>query len=273
MKTSSKHQRNSILIAAVVGWASVAAAEESLMSSSTLVMGALGDSITMGFNSGAPLNQPQSSWSTGTRSSDGVASHRERLESLGYTVYARNVARSGAKAVEMPGQLAELLRWGTPDYVTFLIGANDVCDWGANHARDLGAFRRNVASTLTTLVARNPDVRIVLVPIPDMLNLYEVGLGTRCEKRWNRLPMCTNLLGRRVTPGERIAFIDRLADANAVLEDLAAEFSANVRFIASAQTVDFERRHVSRLDCFHPSLAGQALISETTWAEGWFGNE
>ena len=262
-----------LLVGAFTASKEVLAADTSPSQNQVVVMGALGDSITMGFNSGAPLNQPQSSWSTGTRSSDGVTSHRERLEAMGYAVFARNVARSGAKAVEMPGQLATLLRWATPDYVTLLIGANDVCDWSEDHLRELGSFRKNVATTLATLIKHNPDVRVVLVPIPDMLNLWEVGLGSRCEKRWNRIPMCTNLLGRRVTPEQRSAFVSRLADANDTLASLAAEFSNNVRFIASAETVDFERQHVSRLDCFHPSLAGQKLISDTTWNEGWFVGE
>jgi hypothetical protein len=32
----------------------------------------------------------------------------------------------------------------------------------------------------------------------------------------------------------------------------------------------FERRHVSKLDYFHPSLAGQAVLASVTWSRSWW---
>jgi lysophospholipase L1-like esterase len=234
-----------------------------------LTMAAVGDSITRGFNSGAAMAQPQRSWSLGWE--DGpVLSHRQRLEALGLRVSAVDVSRSGATSRDLAGQIARLMKFKQLDYVTFLIGANDVCDWSDEHGESLQKFEDRLRNAMSRLVTHSPEVKILLVAIPDMLNLWEVASSQRCQAKWSVTQFCPRLLGRRVTDLGRQNFADRLADANHVLGLVANEFPENVKFVHRAASLEFEWRHISRLDCFHPSAEGQAYIAEETWRDGWF---
>jgi lysophospholipase L1-like esterase len=234
-----------------------------------VVMAAIGDSITRAFNSGAPLAQPHRSWSLGYENGV-VRSHRQRLEDMGVGVTAIDVSRSGAKSRDLAGQVGRLLRYNSLDYVSFLMGANDVCDWRTNHAADLRQYETNLRQAVSRLVNHSPNVKILMVAIPNMLNLYEVASPHRCQAKWTIMSFCPSLLGRNITALQRQYFGERLADANDALRTVADEFADNVKFVEHAATLEFEWRHISRIDCFHPSAAGQAYLADETWNHGWF---
>ncbi|HEY5629376.1 MAG TPA: SGNH/GDSL hydrolase family protein, partial [Candidatus Limnocylindrales bacterium] len=87
-----------------------------------------GDSITRGYNTGTfPYSDnPSASWSTGTNST--VVSHYTRLLALNSAIagHVYNDAKSGAKMADLNGQMTTVVGQ-KPDYVTVLMGANDVC--------------------------------------------------------------------------------------------------------------------------------------------------
>jgi lysophospholipase L1-like esterase len=238
-----------------------------------LVVGAIGDSITRAFNAGAPLDQPEKSWATGDNDAAESYSHAGRLRGLGYDVRAHNAARSGANAVELAGQVDELFdaeSGRAPDYVTLMIGANDVCDWGEDHGDALAAFYGDVDEAVGKLVDANPAVKILMAPIPNMLQLWSVGRANGCQARWDLYRMCTPLLGRGKSAAERARFGERLADANAALADVASQYPDHVLMADEVSSAVFEWRHISGIDCFHPSEAGQELLGDVTWDAGWF---
>src|SRR5919197_1951054 len=87
-----------------------------------------GDSITRAFNSCSfPfIDCPRNSWSTGSNSV--VASHYLRILAANPAIYGRNYndAQTGAKMAGLNGQAGAAVAQQA-DYVTVLMGANDVC--------------------------------------------------------------------------------------------------------------------------------------------------
>jgi hypothetical protein len=105
---------------------------------------ALGDSISTGFASCLVLTScERNSWSTG----DGirVRSHYRRLLDQNPAIRGRtyNHARPGARADALAGQAQAAVR-DRVDYVTVLIGANDVCRGGVDAMTPVAQFRAEI---------------------------------------------------------------------------------------------------------------------------------
>lgn len=264
--------RNAIRGAVIVFCVSITYAAPALADSTRqeIVVGAMGDSITRAFSSGGLFDTPRNSWATG--SSLRVSSHAAKISALlEVDVAASNVARSGATSRDLERQLNKLLgRHARVDYVTFLIGANDICDWENDYDPQLNTFFERIDGVFSRLVAHNPDIKIVLSPIPDMYHLWQLGREMGCQMKWSLTGFCSALLGKNRTDWERQLFVHKWQAANSALEEIALRYGNNVYFADAAQRIAFEPEHVSRLDCFHPSVEGQRLISEETWLEDWF---
>ena len=231
----------------------------------------IGDSITAAMDAERPLANREINWSTGTRNADKVNSHALRIRALmpDKKVATRNFAISGSKSPDVVRQ-ASLLARSRPDYVTVLVGANDVCAWDEDHLEQLERYERDIRKILNTLVDSNKDVKILVSAIPNMPLLRDLGAANGCQATWNRFKICPALLGARRTDEERAGFARRWEDANTVLERVSAEFPQNVRFANSASQPVFNMGHVSKIDCFHPNVNGQDFLAAMTWADGWF---
>ena len=243
-----------------------------------MVIGALGDSLSAGFNAKRFGDNRDFSWTTGLANKDQINSHLARLserEGLGTTRVLKNhnEAITGSKSQDLARQSRRLVRH-KPDYVTITIGANDVCHWDANHEPQRRRFEDNVRDTLVYLKESNQDIRILLMAIPDIHQVWSSLVDfPGCQARWDLYNICRPLLDQRRTDEERRAFRKRWVDANDTLQSLAEEFSDHVRFDPKVAEAKFEREHVSKLDCFHPSVAGQNYLAEVAWNSGWFGRE
>src|SRR5215218_9976217 len=118
-------------------------------------LASIGDSITRATNAfGWYGDHPSFSWSTGFDPVDGLETHYERLlrDDVGVWGHEVNVARAGARMSDAPAQAARAVVAGA-DYVTILMGANDVC------ARSVGA----------------------MTPVPQFANAFERTLQTLAE--------------------------------------------------------------------------------------------
>lgn len=232
------------------------------------VLGAIGDSISAGTNTQRLGDNRDLSWTTGTKPES--ESHLKKLTAkLGRTVIGKNEAVAGAKVADLSPQIDRVLR-ASPDFLTITIGANDVCSWGTNHAQDLATFERGLEAHIQRIVEAEPNVRIYLASIPDMYNLWEVShTRSGCQTRWNLTGLCSALLGRNVTDLQRQAFVGRWRDANDAIAAVASRFAENVFYDPAMGDTQFEWQHVSGVDCFHPSVAGQNLLSEKTWESDW----
>lgn len=237
---------------------------------------AVGDSISAGFNADRLLNNRELSWTTGTNQDRRVMSHFHRLTDIhgAGQVRAYNEAIMGSEAADLVQQTRRL-QGRRLDYVTVLIGANDVCTWtGSNTDELLRRFKSHVTFAVQTLLDGNPAARVVLVQIPDLYRLWEIGSANNCQSKWNLFGICAPLLGENRTMEERLEFRARWEIANAALatiaEQLNARYPGQVQFDETLGSTEFEAEHLSRLDCFHPSVAGQNLIAEKTWQAGWY---
>lgn len=229
-----------------------------------VVVGALGDSISTGFNAQRFGDNREYSWSTGTAA--GLKSHLRRIEETqGLPVASYNEAIVGSVAADLDRQALRLLRH-KPNYVTITIGANDVCHWNEDYENQRQAFASNLRRAFERLVKANDEITIVVAAIPNLLNLWEISQSQPyCYDVWEKFSICQPLLGREVTAEKRKAFHARWEHANETIRDVAAAYPNHVRFHPALATVRFQWSHVSPKDCFHPSIAGQNLLSDISW--------
>ena len=122
-------------------------------------MAAIGDSITRAYDVCCSYgDHPGQSWSTGSTSYDGIASHYERIKQLNPAVtgHAYNDAVSGAKMAAAPTQAAKAVSQGTR-YVTILLGANDLCTSSPSTMTSADTFRTQFSQAMATLMAQDRD--------------------------------------------------------------------------------------------------------------------
>jgi GDSL-like Lipase/Acylhydrolase len=115
------------------------------------VIASTGDSITRGFNAcGWYVDCTSRSWSTGDSTS--VNSHYLRIRAMNSGVNGHNVnaARSGAKMIDLNGQMGAVIASGA-QYVTVLMGANDACTSTEAAMTPISTYRAQLDSALGTL--------------------------------------------------------------------------------------------------------------------------
>jgi lysophospholipase L1-like esterase len=237
-------------------------------------MAAIGDSITQAVDVCCFYgNWPGHSWSTGNVPLDGIASHYERLRAQNPAIRGHrwNNAVSGAQMADAPGQARSTVGQGA-EYVTILMGANDLCGWDGT-LTSTATFRTQFTETLDILRTGLPASHVFVASIPNLYQLWSI-LRTNpvAQVVWQAAGICPSMLNFFNSPADRQAVIDRQAELNQVLESVCATWS-NCRF-DNYLTYDyaFTRSMVSKLDYFHPSLSGQATLSALTWNASWWGS-
>lgn len=260
------------LLSLTLAWSALAptaaaAAEAPLPAS----IAAVGDSITQAASSAGSLgaDAPQNSWSTGTSTS--VNSHYLRLLSAGADVSGRNYNRSvsGAKMVDLNAQMAGLDAIN-PDYLTVLIGGNDLCTDTVGAMTSVNAFHDQFQQAMTTLHNVSPDTHVLVVSVPNVYQLWQLFKGNWWARFiWSAAGICQSLLAnptstqsadvqRRETVRQRnIAFNTQLADVCSQFDQCL--FDGNAVFNTPFTTGDVSG------DYFHPSVAGQAKLAAVTW--------
>ncbi|MEX1171516.1 MAG: PKD domain-containing protein, partial [Chloroflexota bacterium] len=249
----------------------VAAADEPLALPSS--MAAVGDSISQAASTGGSLgvDAPQNAWSTGTNST--VVSHLQRLQALGASVTAHNLSVSGAKVGGLDAQMqAAVAR--EPNYLTVLIGGNDLCTDTTAQMTSVEDFSARFATAMKTIMDGSPGTSVLVASIPDAYRLWELFRNSFSARLvWAAGDICQSLLAN---PGsnqpadvERRAFVrQRNIDYNTAMATVCAQhercrFDGNAVFQTS-----FTKSDVSG-DYFHPSIAGQAKIAAVTWSAGY----
>lgn len=237
------------------------------------IMGAIGDSISAGFNAATFGDNREYSWTTGLNSNDQVLSHAKRIQrqlngTRSIAVY--NEAFVGADSTQLARQARRLLRV-KPDYVTIAIGANDVCSWFDDYEQKMAQYTKTMKETIASIVLINPAVKIVLVPVPSLREMYESGARQpSCRAKWDVIKICKPLLAAERTNEEREGVYERQRELNLVIEGIAAEFPQNVRYAKAITESPIETSMISSLDCFHPNIKGQNILSELTFDPNWF---
>ena len=89
--------------------------------------------------------------------------------------------------------------------------------------------------------------------------------------KWSRYGICQNPLRSGITEDELGVFERQWQGGNDSLREIASRYPEHVLFSGSLAEYPFEREHVSDVDCFHPNIVGQNLLSSETWVTGWWG--
>jgi lysophospholipase L1-like esterase len=239
-------------------------------------MASMGDSITRGFNAcGFFLDCPSRSFSTGTTAS--VNSHYLRIRAVHRPLDGRNhnVARSGAKAADMPGQAATAVSRGA-QYVTMLIGANDACTGSEASMTPVATFRGHIDAALARLRSGLPDARVQVISIPDLRRLWDVGrVSGGARSAWSLFGICKSMLANptstaRADVDRRARVRQRVVEFNAQLAAACAAYGPSCDFDDNAVfNYPFTLAQMSGWDFFHPNNAGQAVLARVSYAAGF----
>jgi lysophospholipase L1-like esterase len=234
----------------------------------------LGDSISRAFDVCCYYgDHPSHSWTTGNSSLDSVRSHYERIRALnpGIAGHQLSDAVTGAKMADGPAQAARAVAQGA-QYVTILLGANDLCTSSVATMTPTDTFRQQFESTMATLDPDRRQVRVFVASIPDVVHLWEV-LHTNLTARlvWRVAGICQSVLAESNGAAQRQAVADHEVALNTVLSQVCANYG-NCRFDNLATYhFQFGSGDVSVLDFFHPDLDGQRKLADATWATSWWG--
>jgi lysophospholipase L1-like esterase len=239
-------------------------------------MASMGDSITRGFNAcGWFVDCTSRSFSTGSTSS--VNSHYTRILSKNSAISGRNynVARSGARVADMPGQASTAVSRGA-GYVTILIGANDACTSSEASMTSVAAFRSSLDSALATLKSGLPNAKVYLISIPDIRRLWQVGSTSGSARTtWSLFGICQSMLANPTSTAQadvdrRARVRQRVADFNGQLAAACVAYGANCAFDNNAVfNYPFVLSQVSGWDYFHPNTAGQTVLASVSYPAGF----
>lgn len=239
---------------------------------------ATGDSITRAFNTGffPYIDNPSASWSTGTNGT--VASHYSRILQVQPSIagHAYNDAKSGAKMLDLAGQMTSAATQRV-DYVTVLIGGNDICTSSESSMTSVAVFQSQFTNAMHSLTSRSPSTRVYVVSIPNVYNLWSVFKDSFTARTvWSLFGVCQSMLANPLSTAQ--ADVDRRArvrqreiDINGVLQSVCAQY-ARCRYDGGAVFgTAFLASDITARDYFHPSVSGQAKLAAVTWAAGYWG--
>ena len=236
-------------------------------------MAALGDSITTAYNTGGFFTDAkQNSWSTGTTTSVNSLYNRILAQNPAISGKNFNYAVSGKKMVDLNGQ-AGLLP-STVEYVTILMGANDLCTTSTSNMTSVANFTAQFSTALATIAQKAPNAKIYVISIPNVYNLWSVLKDNRSARStWALFRICQSLLANPTSttydPSRQLVK-DRNVAFNAALASVCAQ-NANCRFDNNAVfNTPFLASDVSTRDYFHPNLTGQAKLAATAWGAAGF---
>jgi lysophospholipase L1-like esterase len=218
-------------------------------------------------------DHPRQSWSTGNGLFDGIRSHYERLLALTPSIYGHNYndARAGAKMRDAQGQ-AQTAVTQQAQYVTILMGGNDVCTDSPSTMTSVSDFTAQFTATMNTLAGLPAGSHVFVSSIPNIYRLWQLlhNNGT-ARLVWSLAHICQSMLSPANTEADRQFVLAREEAFNDVLRDVCGLY-AMCRFDDYAVfNYQFSTNQVSTLDYFHPSLAGQAALASVTWQRSWWG--
>jgi lysophospholipase L1-like esterase len=241
------------------------------------VMAALGDSLSTGVGSCGPIRAClDKSWTTGTDRQ--VNSHYSRILAAGPKgkIRAVNLAEGGARAADLNDQARKAVQ-AKAEYVTILIGVNDAC---AKSMTPVADFREGIDDALATLKKGLPAARVLVVSIPDLYRLWEIGHTDRLAQiEWVVVaPIeCPSLLTEAQSTAKaddrrRHGVAKRIDDYDRQLASACKAYGKHCCTDGgSLHKVRFTPDLVSRYDYFHPNAAGQRKLADVTYPAnfGW----
>jgi lysophospholipase L1-like esterase len=238
-------------------------------------MAAIGDSITQAANldgSNIGASNPEHSWSTGYDGGDIVLSHYERILAKNRKIRSFNFndAVSGSRMDDAPGQAQNAVAQGV-QYVTFLMGGNDVCTSDWSNMTPVATFDSYFRQAMSTLVTGLPNAKIYVLSVPDVYQLWQLFDGEGYpEFIWSTFDVCQSMLDNANTEADRQYVRQRNIDFNTVLRNVCALYTQCRYDNDGVFNYQFARSDVSGVDYFHPSMNGQKNLAQKSWEAGYW---
>jgi len=234
----------------------------------------VGDSITRGYDVTLfPCflsDCPQYSWSTGTSSS--VNSQYAQLRQRGATVAATNAAKTGAKMSDLGRQLGGVASTTSVQYVTVLLGANDVCTSSFSTMTPTATFITQFEGPLSTFLSTHPNAYVFVSSIPNVRQLYDVlKSNSSARSTWRSFGICQSMLSSTITDTVREQVQAREIEYNSALESVCATYDRCRWDGDDTYDTPFLPTDVSTVDYFHPSISGQKKLAGVTWTASYWG--
>ncbi|MFC5814859.1 GDSL-type esterase/lipase family protein [Nonomuraea harbinensis] len=237
------------------------------------VMAALGDSISSGYNScGFFISCRSRSWSSGRNAA--VDSHYGRLAALGPGLAPKNYAVPGSTSADLLGQVRKAVA-ARADYVTVLIGAQDACTASERQMTPVSVYRQRLEQALNELRAGVPGVRVLVASIPDVHRLWRVAKDQAVARGvWRVGRICPSMLARPTSTAKadvlrRTHVRERVIDYNREAAEVCAARLWCRTDRGAVFSYPFTLKQVSRWDYFHPNVAGQKVLAELTFGNGF----
>jgi lysophospholipase L1-like esterase len=239
-------------------------------------MAAVGDSITRAYNTGpsAYSDYPTNSWSTG--SSATVRSQAVRLSVP--QARAFNDAVSGAKMTNLNSQITTVNGHTGVEYVTILMGGNDVCTSTEGSMTTVESFTTDFKLAMSTLAKGSPNAKVFVASIPDVSKLWSLFKGNSTARfYWSIFGICQSMLKNPTStqPADndrRANVIARNKAFNGVLRTVCGTYSTSCLYDNDAvYNFQFGTADVSNRDYFHPSVSGQTRLACVAWEMSYGG--
>ncbi len=228
------------------------------------------------------------SWTTGLDSGDVIKSHAYRLKKMRGSLKVYNAAVSGSEAKDvLDKQLDKVLSWsrkelgqGAPDYVTVMIGPNDICDPKISGMTPTADYQNRVSQVVGTLLAAEKKTRILISSIPNIEPLRRtaknarafIGDDFRCEDLWKKIDLCPNLT-LDDDKDHRRQIAQRVVEYNESLKKITSDYARiygdRVRYGSSVYDYRFTTDDLS-VDCFHPNPRSQNVIADRNFDASWW---
>jgi lysophospholipase L1-like esterase len=263
----SRHFGVSILLAVVMVLTAIMPASSATYAPKK--MAALGDSITRAYNTGssAYTDAIANSWSTGSNTT--VNSMFLRFKTGNPSLTNANLAVSGSKMADLYTQASRLD--GSFDYVTILMGANDVCTSSQSTMTSVETFRTQFQAGVNMIKSKNPNAVIYVVSIPNIYQLWNL-LKNNSSARfyWSLGKICQSMLANPLSTtktdvARRAAVSYRNQEFNWELRAVCAATPQCYYDNDLIYNTAFTKSDISTRDYFHPSLAGQTKLALNAW--------
>lgn len=181
-----------------------------------------------------------------------------------------NDAVTGAKMDALDGQFSSAAGQGV-QYVTVLMGANDLCTSSASTMTPTATFQSELHTALANFFAADPTAKMFVSSIPNIYQLWSL-LHTNwaAEATWSNFGICQSMLSQSNTEADRQLVVAQEQADNNVLATVCGQY-ANCKWDGLATyNYAFTNSDVSTVDYFHPSISGQNVLAGVTWKASYW---
>ena len=127
-----------------------------------------------------------------------------------------NDSQVGAKMAALEGQMQAAASQGA-QYVTVLMGANDLCTPTAASMTPTATFKAQFSQAMSDFIAADPGAHVFVASIPNIFQLWNtMHTNLVAEATWTLARICQSMLGPLDTAAQRQQVVDQELADNAV---------------------------------------------------------